>query len=86
MLDAGGPGEFDFVDGGGVAKAEVDALVAGGVVADGGGGDVELGAVAGGDLDPGAEAVAVVLDADEVEDDPVIGGGGCGSSRARVGR
>ena len=77
LPDAARPADFDLLDGGVFAQAEVDSRVTGGGVADGGGDFVPLdGAVCGGELDLRADGHAVAFCAGELEQGPVVAVGG----------
>ena len=76
LPDAARPRQFDLVYYGRLAQTEMDALVAGRVVAYGRCGVIVLHQLAGGDLDAGPEAVPVAFCADQVDQEPVITVGG----------
>ena len=67
LLHAGGPAKLYLLEYSVIGEPEVNPLIAGGVVADSGGDLVVLVAVRGSDLNLRADTIAVVLDADELE-------------------
>src|SRR6202789_1034097 len=72
LLHTRGPRKLDLVDDGRIAQTEVDALIAGGVIADGGGCLVILAAMRSRNLHLGSQAIGIVAGADELQNDPVI--------------
>src|SRR5207244_10661507 len=83
LLDAAGPADFDGLGGGFGAETEMDAFVAGGKVAAGGGNSGDLLAAGGDELDFGADGVAIAFVTDELPREPGVLRGGCVGSECR---
>src|SRR2546429_5566602 len=71
LLDAAGPADFDGLGGGFGAETEMDAFVAGGKVAAGGGNRGDLLAAGGDELEFGAPGVAIAFVTDQLQREPV---------------
>src|SRR5579862_5010628 len=72
LLYAGGPCQFNPVDHSRVPQSEVYPLIAGRIVADGGGGLVILSTTRGGYLHLCSQSIPVIGDTNEVQNDPMI--------------